>query len=220
MGDEAVPSRTRVRVWDVPTRVAHWSMALCVGFSWWTGESGRLEWHRWSGYLLLGLVTFRVYWGFFGSETARFRGFVRGPRAVGDYLRGRWAPRPGHNPLGALSVLALLALLALQVGLGLFSVDVDGIESGPLSAWVSFKAGRAAAHWHGVVFNVLQAFIALHVVAIGWYRIVRREKLLGAMLHGERELPGSWPQPARATALRFVVGVLLAGLLTWLVMRV
>jgi len=219
MGDEPVPSRTRVRVWDVPTRLAHWLIALGVGACWWTGDTGRLEWHRWSGYLLLGLVVFRLYWGLFGSATARFRAFVRGPRTVVDYLRGRWAPRPGHNPLGALSVLALLALLAVQVGLGLFAVDVDGIESGPLSAWVSFDTGRAAAHWHHVVFNLLLALIALHILAIAWYRIARREKLLGAMLHGHRDFPGAFTQPATASALRLVVGVLLAALLAWLVTR-
>ena len=219
MGDETAPSRTRVRVWDVPTRLAHWLIALGVGLCWWTGDTGRLEWHRWSGYLLLGLVVFRVYWGFFGSATARFRAFVRGPHTVVQYLQGRWAVQPGHNPLGALSVLALLLLLALQVALGLFAVDVDGIESGPLSAWVSFKSGRAAAEWHGIVFKVLQALIALHIVAIAWYRIVRREKLLGAMLHGHRDFPGSPPQPAKAPVLNFVIGALLAALLAWLVTR-
>jgi len=219
MTDETASSRTRVRVWDVPTRLVHWSMVLGVGVSWWTGETGRLEWHRWSGYLLLGLVLFRLYWGLFGSATARFSTFVRGPRAVWNYLHGRWVAGPGHNPLGALSVLALLVLLAAQVVLGLFAIDVDGIESGPLSAYVSFKAGRIAAEWHGAVFKVLQWLIALHIVAIAWYRLARREKLLGAMLHGHRDFPQPVPQPAKASALRFVAGVVIAALLTWLVTR-
>ena len=132
-----------MRVWDLPTRLVHWLVVLGVALSWWTGETGRLEWHRWSGYGLLGLVAFRIYWGFFGSSTARFRQFLRGPRTVIGYLRGAWPPAPGHNPLGALSVLALLALLATQIVLGLFAVDVDGIESGPLSLYVSFDAGRS-----------------------------------------------------------------------------
>src|SRR3954466_14244874 len=115
MTDEPVPSRTRVRVWDLPTRLGHWLMVAGFALSWWTAESGRLEWHRWSGYALLGLVVFRLYWGFFGGSTARFGNFVRGPRAMLDYACGRLAPAPGHNPLGALSVLALLALLLVQV---------------------------------------------------------------------------------------------------------
>src|SRR5215510_8334835 len=120
MTDEVSPSRTRVRVWDAPTRLVHWLIVAGVAISWWTGDTGRLEWHRWSGYGVLALVAFRLYWGFFGASTARFRQFVRGPRAITNYLRGAWPPAAGHNPLGALSVLALLALLAAQVALGLF----------------------------------------------------------------------------------------------------
>jgi cytochrome b len=217
MPDEAQPSRTRVRVWDVPTRLAHWLMALSVAFLWWTGDTGRLEWHRWSGYLLLGLVAFRIYWGFFGSSTARFASFLRGPRAILDYLRGAWRAAPGHNPIGALSVIALLLALVAQIVLGLFAVDVDGIESGPLSLYVSFEAGRRAAEWHEEVFNVLLGLIALHVLAIAWYALFRRENLLSPMFHGTHEYPGD-PQPLRpASLVRFVVGVLLAAALTWLV---
>ena len=214
---EETTSQARVRVWDVPTRLVHWSIVLGVAISWWTGETGRLEWHRWSGYLLLGLVVFRVYWGFFGSSTARFAGFLRGPRTIASYLRGTWPPTPGHNPLGALSVLALIVLLLLQVTLGLFAVDVDGIESGPLSLYVSFEAGRAAAEWHEAVFNVLMGFIVLHILAIAWYRFVRKEKLLEAMFHGTRTYPVQLPPVKAASAVRFVIGVLLAAALAWAV---
>jgi cytochrome b len=214
---EETTSQARVRVWDVPTRLVHWSIVLGVAISWWTGETGRLEWHRWSGYLLLGLVVFRVYWGFFGSSTARFAGFLRGPRTIASYLRGTWPPTPGHNPLGALSVLALIVLLLLQVSLGLFAVDVDGIESGPLSLYVSFEAGRAAAEWHEAVFNVLMGFIVLHILAIAWYQFVRKEKLLAAMFHGTRTYPVQLPPVKAASAVRFVVGVLLAAALAWAV---
>lgn len=219
MSDEVAQPRTRVRVWDLPTRVAHWLLVLGIAGAWWTGETGRLEWHRWCGYLLLGVVVFRVYWGFLGSSTARFAGFVRGPRVVAEYLRGSWSAVPGHNPLGALSVLALLALLATQITLGLFAVDVDGIESGPLSLYVSFEAGRDAAEWHEVVFNVLLLFIALHIAAILWYRVARKETLVAAMFHGTREFPGA-PEPLQpASALRFVAGVVLSAAFTWLVTK-
>jgi cytochrome b len=213
------PSRTRVRVWDVPTRLFHWLVVLAVPFSWWTADSGRLEWHRWSGYLLLGLIAFRIYWGFFGSSTARFGSFLRGPRTMLAYARGRLPPAAGHNPLGALSVLALLALLLVQVVLGLFAVDVDGIESGPLSLYVSFEGGRTAAHWHHRVFDALLWLIALHIAAIAWYLVARRENLTAAMFHGTRDYPAPVPPLRSASALRFIVGVLLSALLSWFVAR-
>ncbi len=211
------PSQARVRVWDVPTRLVHWLMVACVAVSWWTGDTGRLEWHRWSGYALLALVAFRVYWGFFGSSTARFRQFVRGPRAVANYLRGAWQAVPGHNPLGALSVLALLLVLAAQVLLGLFAVDVDGIESGPLSEYVSFEAGRLAAKWHGRVFDVLLWLIALHIAAIVYYGFVKKQRLLAAMFHGKRAFPEPLPAMQHASVTRLLVGITLVALLAWLV---
>lgn len=195
-------------------------MALAFGLSWWTGKTGRLEWHRWSGYALLGVLVFRICWGFFGSSTARFSQFVRGPRAIVDYVRGRWVLAPGHNPLGALSVLTLLVLLVAQVVLGLFAVDVDGIESGPLSSHVSFEAGRVCAEWHHAIFTALQVFVALHVAAVLYYVFVRRENLIGAMLGGKR---GYLAQPAEevqmASWVRFVVAVVIAAAITWVVTR-
>jgi cytochrome b len=217
MTEGTTPSRSRVRVWDVPTRLVHWSMVLAVALSWWTGETGRLEWHRWSGYLLLGLLVFRIYWGFFGSSTARFSQFLRGPRTVAGYLKGTWEVAAGHNPLGAWSVLALIVLLFAQVALGLFAVDVDGIESGPLSLYVSFETGRAAAQWHEAVFNVLMFFIVLHIVALAYYRLFRKQKLVTAMLHGEREYESQVPPVQPASALRLVMGVILAAVFTWAV---
>jgi cytochrome b len=219
MSVDVAPSRTRVRVWDVPTRLFHWLAVVAVALSWWTGKAGRLEWHRWSGYLLLGLLTFRVYWGFFGGSTARFTSFLRGPRAIASYLQGTWPAVPGHNPLGALSVLALLLALLAQIVLGLFAVDVDGIESGPLSLYVSFEAGRTAAHWHHRLFDALLWLIALHILAILWYLVFRRENLLGAMWRGTRAFPGAAAPLRSASTARLVLGIALAALLTWLVAR-
>jgi len=219
---DPVPSSSpaRVRVWDVPTRLAHGLMVLLILFSWWTAETGRLEWHRWSGYTLLGVLLFRIYWGIAGSSTARFGQFVRGPKAIVGYLKGGWAVVPGHNPLGALSVVVLLALMATQVLLGLFAVDVDGIESGPLSTYVSFESGRAAAEWHEDTFNVLLAFIVLHVAAVMFYVIFRKEALIGAMVHGKRAYPEPLPPPVRSASwLRLLLGITLATSITWVVSR-
>lgn len=212
--------RVRVRVWDGPTRIAHWLMVILFGLSWWTGDTGRLEWHRWSGYALLGVLVFRLCWGIFGSSTSRFSQFVRGPRAIRDYVRGRWELAPGHNPLGALSVLALLALLLVQVGLGLFAVDVDGIESGPLSRHVSFETGRLCAKWHHTLFDALQVLVALHVAAVLFYVFVKKQNLVGAMISGKR---GYESQPAEdvrfASWVRFVFAVVIAAAIAWFVTR-
>ena len=213
-------SKVRVRVWDGPTRIAHWSMVLLFGLSWWTGKTGRLEWHRWSGYVLLGVLVFRVCWGFFGSSTARFARFVRGPRDIVAYLKDRWALAPGHNPLDALSVLVLLALLITQMALGLFAVDVDGIESGPLSSHVSFETGRLCARWHHSIFTALQLFIGLHIAAVLYYVFVKKQDLVGAMFGGRR---GYESQPVEEVAFaswqRLVIAVAIAGALAWLVAR-
>jgi len=219
MTEGAAPA-PRIRVWDVPVRACHWLIVLFVAASWWTAETKRMDWHRYSGYALLAISTFRVYWGFFGSSTARFSQFVRGPRAVVSYLKGRWAVMPGHNPLGALSVLVLLGLLFSQIVLGLFAVDVDGIESGPLSTYVSFDTGRAAAEWHEELFDALLWLIGLHVAAVLFYLLYKKENLVGTMLHGMRRFPSAQVTPVRtASWVRFTVGVVLAGLLTWIVSR-
>ncbi len=218
MANDAPTLPTRVRVWDVPVRVCHWLMVLCVGVSWWTAETSRMEWHQYAGLSLLAIVSFRIYWGFFGSSTARFSHFVRGPRTIVSYLKGRWATMPGHNPLGALSVVALLGLLLTQIVLGLFAVDVDGIESGPLSTYVSFDAGRLAAEWHDDLFAVLQWLIALHIVAVLYYVLFRKQNLVATMLHGKRAPSGESFDPVTpASTWRLVLGVVLACVLTWMV---
>ncbi len=210
----------RVPVWDVPTRLIHWSMVVLVATSWWTAENERMDWHRWSGYSLLALVSFRIYWGFVGSSTSRFKHFLAGPRTIASYLKGQWTVASGHNPLGALSVIALLSLLLAQIVLGLFAVDVDGIESGPLSLYVSFDAGRAAAEWHEDLFDVLTWLIGLHVVAVLYYVLAKKQDLLAAMVHGRRTYPVEGPQPVRfGGAIRLVIGVVLAVVLTWMVAK-
>jgi cytochrome b len=213
------PARIRVRVWDLPVRLVHWLMVLSVGGAWWTAETGRMDWHQYCGYALLALVSFRIYWGFLGSSTARFSQFVRGPRQIVSYLKGRRAHVPGHNPLGALSVVALLALLLTQVVLGLFTVDVDGIESGPLSTYVSFDAGRFAADWHDKLFDVLLWLIGLHVAAVLYYVIIRKENLIGPMLSGKRAYDSDQPAVRSGSVILLIVGIALAGMLTWWVSR-
>ena len=186
-----VPTNGRVRVWDLPTRLSHWTLVSLFGVCWWTAKSDHMRWHRIAGYGVLGTVLFRLAWGFCGGQTARFGDFVRGPAATCRYVRkllghrGEDAPAPiGHNPLGALSILVMLALLLTQTTLGLFAVNVDGFASGPFARWVSFGTGRRFAHLHAATFQLLLAMIGVHLAAIGFYRLARNESLVPPMIHG------------------------------------
>ncbi len=159
---------------------------------------GHTQWHIWSGCAILTLLIFRILWGFVGSSTARFASFVRGPRAVADYWQGRWVGI-GHNPLGALSVLALLGAVAVQIGLGLIAEDEDGTYFGPLSTLVSTDTSDRARDIHATWFYVILALIALHLLAIVYYR-VRGRKLTLPMITGRAPSqsgaapmrPGKW----------------------------
>ena len=196
---------SRVRVWDLPTRLFHWLIVALFAFSWWTSEYDHFDWHTWSGYGILTLVLFRIAWGFVGSTTARFSNFLRGPRAFlayGRHLFDRSTPvTPGHNPMGGWSVMALILLLLTQVVLGLFAIDVDGLNSGPLNNLVSFDTGRTASHLHSFVFNLLLVFVGLHVAFIAFYLIYKRENLVRAMLVGVKLMPQTAAQGLKFVAL-------------------
>lgn len=209
-----------IPVWDLPTRLTHWLFAACVAFSWWTAHERLMDWHRYSGYTLLGLLIFRIYWGLVGSSTARFALFVSTPRAVLAHLRLRREERArivGHTPLGSWSVIAMLLAMATQVTLGLFATDIDGLESGPLSHLVSFDAGRAFAEAHEVSFDVLIVLISLHVVAILYFLIVERNNLMTAMLNGRKRLDETSLEMRAAPAWRVWTGVALATLVVWMI---
>lgn len=214
-------SRSRpISVWDLPTRLIHALFVVCIAVSWWTAEQRLMDWHRYSGYTMLGLLVFRLYWGIAGSSTARFRRFVSGPRAVLDHLRQSREQRArvvGHTPLGSWSVVVLLLAMIVQVTLGLFATDVDGIESGPLSHLVSFDAGRAFADAHDLSFDVLMVLIGLHVAAILFYLLYDRNDLVSAMLSGRKRVAGEPSAMQPAPAWRLWTGVALATLAVWMI---
>jgi cytochrome b len=209
------------RVWDAPTRLFHWLIVVLIATSWWTAENDRLNWHRLSGYAILGLLAFRLYWGVVGSDTARFAGILRGPRAAIAHARRLFRREPplapGHSPLGGWSVAAMIAGLVVQVSLGLFAVDIDGLESGPLSHFVDFDTARLAAKAHHIVFAALEALIALHIAAIIFYLVYARRNLVSAMITGQGLVAGD-AKPARMAPLwRVAPGVLVALALTLLI---
>ena len=214
---QGVPMRRLV--WDVPTRLFHWALVALIGFSWWSAATFHMDWHGIAGLAVCGLLVFRVCWGIWGTSTSRFRHFVKGPRAVRAYLRPQGGTHPtpplGHNPLGGWSVLALLAVLIAQVTSGLFAVDVDGIESGPLSFLVTFDQGRLASRVHGLSFDVLKVLVVLHVAAILFYLFARRRNLTWVMITGaevatERDGSGATRAARWGLAVALSIAVLLA----------
>lgn len=184
-------SSGRALIWDLPVRVMHWSLVLAVAGAWATQEieGDWFEYHVWCGYAVLVIATTRIVWGFVGTRHARFASFLRGPGAVAGYVRGmfgRDAPRfAGHNPLGALMVLALLAMLVVQAVTGLFAND-QIMASGPLYGYVSGSTSDELTSLHKKLFDVLLAAIALHVAAAFFYLLVKRENLILPMLVGTK----------------------------------
>ena len=209
------PAKPRVpnllmRVWDAPVRLFHWTVSLLILFSYVSITQGWMQLHFLSGYTILTLLLFRLAWGFVGSDTARFRQFLRSPIAGLAHLRAIGKREPdteiGHNAAGGWMVLALLAAIATQVGTGLFS-NQDGFVEGPLAHHVSGKTSDWITGIHGQSFWVLAGFIALHVVAITVYLVIKRQNLVTPMLTGRKRLPATMQQP------RFASPVLALGVL-------
>jgi len=197
----------RVRVWDLPTRLFHWLLVLALVGLLLTANLGGfwMDWHMRLGLFVLSLLIFRLLWGLLGGRWSRFASFLYGPRSLLDYVRGR-APllhRVGHTPLGALSVFALLGLLSLQVATGLFTDDAI-FFSGPLvaigsSEWIAW----ASSYHKGWGKFFLLGLVGLHLLALLYYKLVKRQALVAAMLHGDKLLS----QDAPASADRLVDGL-------------
>ena len=213
-----------MRVWDLPTRLFHWSLAGLVLCSWVTAENGFLKLHLYSGLAVLTLLLFRILWGFFGSTTARFADFLHGPGRALSYLRavarGERQVHAGHNPAGGWMVMVLLAVLLVQAMTGLFSND--GVRfNGPLAARVSSALSDRLTSLHGTIFNGILLLVWLHIVAVLFYRYVRAENLVAAMISGSKPRP---EVPANSD-LKFVshrwaaLWLVLAAVLVWWITR-
>jgi cytochrome b len=178
-----------VRVWDPLLRLTHWSFALLIPAMLWTAENDKWALHRRIGLVLLGLLVFRVLWGFLGPETARFASFVKGPRAVIAYLRGALPGAEtaiGHSPLAGWSTLALLAAMLAQVSMGLFAGDPFDGMTGPLNPLIGVTLADTITEWHETFFWVVAGLVALHLSAIVFYATVKGNDLVSPMLSGDR----------------------------------
>jgi cytochrome b len=202
----------RAVLWDLPLRVFHWSLVAAVTVAIVTGELGGawMPWHGRAGLVIVGLLVFRLLWGVLGSATSRFTQFAPTPARLLGYLRGPWRG-VGHNPLGALSVFALLGLLSLQAATGLFGND-DIAFAGPLNHLVDDAAGARATGWHRWLANGLIALVALHLLAIAFHVLVKRHRLVRPMITGRHALePGrDWPRPRGYGGLALLSAVVAA----------
>lgn len=195
---DTATATTRIQLWDWPVRVFHWSLLAAVSTAIVTGKLGGswMDWHGVAGQVILGLVVFRIVWGFLGSTYARFATFVPTPARVLAYLKGQWHG-VGHNPLGALSVLALLGLLGVQATTGLFSND-DIAFTGPLAGFVEEELSLSLTAWHHRLVNVLFGLLGLHLAAILFYVHIKKDNLLKPMVTGTKDVPVTTPAPRRA----------------------
>lgn len=178
-------------VWDLPTRLFHWVLVASMVASWLTADPGSpsMKWHMYLGYWTLGLVIFRVLWGFFGPKHARFSEFFK-PGRIGGYAAGLFRrdskQAVGHNPLGALAVIVMLLMVAIQAVSGLFITD-DIVWSGPWNPAVSGETADRLTTLHHLNFDVLLWLVGLHVLTILFYAFYKRQDLVGPMFTGYKK---------------------------------
>lgn len=193
--------KQKIKVWDVPTRLFHWLLVLLMGFMWYSATQGgdMLVWHLRGGLLMLALVVFRLCWGIWGSDTAKFSRFVRPFSEIRLYTQGQMSEDElvGHNPLGALMVIALLAALVFQTATGLFAADENTFtNSGFLNHLVSEHAGTLARKIHVNFFNILAVLAAVHIAAVLLYRFVKKQDLITPMINGFKTIDVQQPKLA------------------------
>lgn len=210
-----------VRVWDLPLRLFHWLLVVAVMAAFVSGQIGGnlMEWHGRIGLFILGLLAFRLVWGFVGGSHARFASFFPTPGKIRAYLKGEWQGL-GHNPLGALSVFALLGLLSLQAVSGLFSNDEIAFQ-GPLFDLVSDDLSGRLSAIHETASKLLMVLVALHLGAIAFYAGVKKTNLVRPMLTGTMEVPASLAAgrevPRGGGLIAFLIAAALACALAWVI---
>ena len=194
-----------VVVWDAPLRLFHWLVAALVAAAYATWRLNWMIWHGRVGDALLALLLFRLLWGFFGSETARFSRFLASPRLAIQHLSYAFMREPdrqvGHNPAGGWMVLLLLALLLAETLSGIYVAN-DIADVGPLTQFVPAPVANAIDAWHAIGWDVLLAAITLHVLAILGYAVVKGQNLLLPMITGTKVLPPSVAAPRIASPAR------------------
>ena len=190
-----MPELVRQKIWDPVTRCWHWVLVLSVGIGWAFGRYmtfDTISWHFYLGYLTLALIVFRCFWGIIGPEPIRLTKLLPTPAALWHYLKRIGKRQPsgtrGHNPIGSISVLLMLLSIAGQAITGLFIVSDDFFESGPLAGYVSEAVSNRLTWWHHLNADILLVLVSLHVGAILFYLVWKRENLAIAMITGWKQV--------------------------------
>jgi cytochrome b len=195
----------KIVVWDVPTRLFHWLAVMLVATAYATWRLNWMDWHAYAGYALLALVVFRLLWGFFGSETARFARFLAAPRRAACHLvhmlRREADHQVGHNPAGGWMILLLLVLLLGETLTGIYTNN-DVADVGPFTELTPVPVANFISTLHDVLWQALLVAVTLHVVAVGLYWAAKRQNLLLPMITGRKMLPLGVRPPAQAGVLR------------------
>lgn len=213
----------KIKVWDGAIRLFHWGLVIAFCLSAYSAFQDKFgmyaDMHTYAGAAVLVLVIWRILWGVVGSETAQFRNFIKGPKAITAYLKGDMPAPPGHNPLGAVSVFLMLMLLLMQAGMGLFASD-GMFFSGPLTRNVDSGFASDLTRWHRWTGYSLLALAAFHLLAVLWYQIVRRTNLIWPMITGSKFVQEGVAAPAiRHWGLSVLLLALVSGAVWYLIFQ-
>ena len=203
----------KIRIWDLPVRTFHWLLVITILGSFITVKIGgnAMTWHARFGYLVIALISFRLIWGFIGSHHARFANFIKGPRAIIEYFKNP-LPTPGHSPLGGVAVVVLITLFTAQALAGLFASD-DIAFDGPLAKYVSSYWVELLTSLHRLNEPVLLGLILIHVTAIFYYRIFKKQDLIQPMLTGDKNWAEKIPVSRDDLSQRLIAVFVFSGII-------
>ncbi|MEO9641709.1 MAG: cytochrome b/b6 domain-containing protein [Lentilitoribacter sp.] len=190
-------STAKVKVWDVYIRIFHWLLLICILVSFISFRLDEMDIHFISGHCVLALIIFRVIWGVVGSRTALFHSFIKGPGTILNYLQNPSSEKfkgiIGHSPIAALSVIAMLVVISVQVGTGLISDD-EILLQGPLAQYVSGEMSYQATTYHGINAKLIIGLIVLHLAAIAFYRFIKKDDIVKPMVTGQKNVSEEFAQ--------------------------
>lgn len=189
--DQVSSEQKSVKIWDIYIRLFHWLLVVCIIISVVSVRMDKMDVHFISGHVILALLTFRILWGLIGSRTARFVNFIRGPKTILSYLRDpnskEFKSTVGHSPVAALSVIALIVVIGVQVATGLISDD-EILLQGPLAKYVSGELSYQATWFHAINAKFIIGLVILHLLAIAFYYTLRKDNLVVPMITGSKKM--------------------------------